>query len=209
MRKQAEDVRKIYTIYVVDDNDILLGRISLKALLFYSQENTKVRDLYQKEVKYVTADQPQEEVASRIEKYDLVVIPVIDDQKRLLGRITVDDVVDVIREESEKDYQMASGISENVESSDTVWILSRARLPWLLVGMLGGILGALVISRFEGQLELNPTMAFFIPLIAAMGGNVGVQSSAIVVQALPTNRWNSMVWLKSYSKNSWLDYSMV
>jgi len=119
-----------------------------------------------------------------MDKYDLVVIPVVDEIGRLLGRITIDDVVDVIKEEAEKDYQMASGISENVESSDSVWLLTRARLPWLLIGLLGGIMGARVIQTYEGQIQIHPEMAFFIPLIAAMAGNVGVQSSAIVVQGL-------------------------
>ena len=115
-------------------------------------------------------------------KYDLVVIPVIDEKNKLIGRITIDDVIDIVKEEAEKDYQMASGITEDVESSDTVLELTRARLPWLLIGMLGGILGAKVIGIFD--LKTNFELAFFIPLIAAMGGNVGVQSAAIVVQSL-------------------------
>lgn len=132
-------------------------------------------------------DAEREDVAQVMDKYDLVVIPVIDEIGRLLGRITIDDVVDVIKEEADKDYQMASGISENVESSDSAWVLTRARLPWLLIGLFGGILGAQVIEAYEGQIKIHPEMAFFIPLIAAMAGNVGVQSSAIVVQGLANN----------------------
>lgn len=186
IRAQAEEVEKMYTVYVVDDNDILQGRISLKKLLLAS-DTKKVKDVYNDEVILVKVDAEGEEVAQRMDKYDLVVIPVIDEIGRLLGRITIDDVVDFMREESDKDYQMASGISENVESSDSAWVLTRARLPWLLIGLFGGILGAQVIEAYEGQIQIHPEMAFFIPLIAAMAGNVGVQSSAIVVQGLANN----------------------
>jgi len=186
IRKQAEEVEKMYTVYAVDDNNILQGRISLKKLLL-APDSTKIKDLYNNEVILVQVDAPGEEVVQIMHKYDLVVIPVIDEIGRLLGRITIDDVVDIIREEAEKDYQMASGISENVESSDNAWVLTRARLPWLLIGLLGGILGAQVIEAYEGQIKIHPEMAFFIPLIAAMAGNVGVQSSAIVVQGLANN----------------------
>ncbi len=184
LRRQAEEVEKIYTIYVVDESNKLLGFLSLKRLLFASP-TTKIGDLYQdKNVISVRTDVNDEEVAKIMEKYDLVSIPVVDLQNKLVGRITIDDVVDVIKEEADKDFQMASGISENIESSDTVWKISRARMPWLLIGLLGGVFGAQVISGFEGGISKIPALAFFIPLITAMGGNVGVQSSAIVVQAL-------------------------
>jgi magnesium transporter len=186
IRTQAEEVEKMYTVYVVDENDILQGRISLKKLLL-APDKKKVKDIFSDDVMLVKVDTESEEVAQVMDKYDLVVIPVVDEIGRLLGRITIDDVVDVIKEEAEKDYQMASGISENVESSDSAWVLTRARLPWLLIGLLGGILGARVIEAYEGQIQLHPETAFFIPLIAAMAGNVGVQSSAIVVQGLANN----------------------
>lgn len=183
IRAQSEEVEKMYTVYVVDENNILQGRISLKRLLL-SPDKKKVKDIFNDEVILVKVDDEGEKVAQVMDKYDLVVVPVIDEIGRLLGRITIDDVVDFIREEADKDYQMASGISENVESSDSAWVLTRARLPWLLIGLLGGILGAQVIEAYEGQIKIHPEMAFFIPLIAAMAGNVGVQSSAIVVQGL-------------------------
>jgi len=129
-------------------------------------------------------DEDQEEIASMMERYDLVALPVVDELGHLLGRITIDDVVDVIKEEAERDYALASGISGDVASTDNVFRLTRARLPWLLIGLIGGVLGARVIEIYEGDLQLNPEMAFFIPLIAAMGGNAGVQSSAIIVQGL-------------------------
>lgn len=184
LRRQAEEVEKVYTIYVVDDANKLVGFLSLKRLLFASPQ-TKIRDLFQdKNVISVKTSDDDEYVAKIMEKYDLVSVPVVDLQGKLVGRITIDDVVDVIIEEAEKDLQMASGISEKIESSSTVWKISRARMPWLLIGLLGGILGAQVISGFEADIMIVPQLAFFIPLITAMGGNVGVQSSAIVVQSL-------------------------
>ena len=200
IRTQAEEVEKMYTVYAVDDNDILQGRISLKKLLL-APDNTKIKELYNDEVILVQVDAEREDVAQIMDKYDLVVIPVIDEIGRLLGRITIDDVVDVIKEEADKDYQMASGISENVESSDSAWVLTRARLPWLLIGLFGGILGAQVIEAYEGQIMIHPEMAFFIPLIAAMAGNVGVQSSAIVVQGLANNTLGlDSLWKKLFKE---------
>jgi magnesium transporter len=184
LRRQAEDVEKVYTIYVVDDFNKLVGVLSLKRLLFASPK-TKIIDLYQgKNIISVKTSDDNEQVAKVMEKYDLVSVPVVDLQNKLVGRITLDDVLDVIKEEADKDFQLASGISERIESNASVWRISRARLPWLLIGMLGGILGAQVISGFEAGITQVPALAFFIPLITAMGGNVGVQSSAIVVQSL-------------------------
>ncbi|MBA7510983.1 Magnesium transporter MgtE [subsurface metagenome] len=186
MSKQAAGVDEVYYVYVVDDNDILKGTVSLKRMLL-SQNRSKIMDISNADVISVKTNTPSEEVANIMKKYDLVALPVIDSIGRLLGRITIDDVVDIIKEEAEKDYQMASGISEDVESTDNVWILTRARIPWLLIGLLGGVLVAKVIGLYEIDLGMYPEMAFFIPLIAAMGGNVGVQSSAIIVQGLANN----------------------
>lgn len=184
LRRQAEDVEQVYTIYVVDELSKLVGVLSLKRLLFASPK-TPIRDLYQaKNLIFVKTSDPSEKVARIMEKYDLVSVPVVDLQNKLVGRITIDDVVDIIKEEADKDFQLASGISEKVESNSSVWRLSRARLPWLIIGMVGGLFSALVISKFEGNISNLPALAFFIPLITAMGGNVGVQSSAIVVQSL-------------------------
>ncbi|MFM1874438.1 MAG: hypothetical protein RL266_175 [Bacteroidota bacterium] len=183
MRKQAEDVDQVFTVYVVDDNDVLMGIVSLKKMLL-SSTRALIKDIYKEGIRSVNAHMKAEDVAKLMEKYDLVVVPVVDEENRLLGRITVDDVMDVVREETSKDYQMMSGISENIETTDNVWVMSRARLPWLLVAMLGGIAGAMVIGNYEEELQLNPQMAFFIPLVVAMGGNVGIQSSALIVQGL-------------------------
>jgi magnesium transporter len=181
MRRQAENVDLVYTIYVVDDNNVLLGTLSLKRLLLANSKDI-ISNLMKEDIIKINATLNQEEVANTMNKYDLIVLPVVNDLNQLIGRITADDVMDVMKEEADKDYQMASGISEDVESSDAIWEITRARLPWLLIGMIGGLFGAKVIGIFD--IEKNYQMAFFIPLIAAMGGNVGVQSAAIVVQSL-------------------------
>lgn len=187
IRRQAAELDHVYTIYVVDDEERLTGRLSLKHLLLSaSTTRTKIEELQEQEdIISIGASDEGEKAVKLMERYDLVALPVLDPEGRLVGRITIDDAVDVIIEESERDYQLASGISEDVESRDSVWTLTRARLPWLLIGLGGGIGGAYVIGAFE--LERNPGMALFIPLIAAMGGNVGVQSAAIVVQGLASS----------------------
>lgn len=186
MRKQAEEVEYVYTIYVVDQRDRLKGIVSLKKMLL-SSERALIADFYKEDVLYLKADMTAEDAANFAEKYDLVVIPVVDDEGKLIGRVTVDDLMDVAREEASKDYQMLSGISENIESGDNIWVAARARLPWLIVAMVGGIVGAMVIANYEEDLKLQPEMAFFIPLVVAMGGNVGIQSSALIVQGLANN----------------------
>ncbi len=181
--KQAQEVDEIYYIYVIDDSEKLKGVLSLKKLILNST-NTKISNIYNADIKMVDTDTRQEEVAEIMDKYDLVAIPVVDEIGRLKGRITFDDVIDLIREEAEKDYQMASGITGDVEPGDKIVALLKARFPWLVIGMLGGILGSLVLSSHEESLSKVTELAFFIPLIAAMAGNVGVQSSAIVVQSI-------------------------
>lgn len=184
LRRQARDVESVYTIYVVDLQNRLVGFLSLKSLL-YAKPKTRISELYKhKNVISVKTTDTSEKVAQTFQKYDLTSIPVVDLQNKLVGRITFDDIVDLIQEEAERDYQMASGISENVEIQSSIWRISRARLLWLFIGMLGGSVSANVISGFEGSIGKIPALAFFIPLITAMGGNVGVQSSAIVVQSL-------------------------
>lgn len=180
---QAQEVDEIYYIYVVDDMEKLKGILSLKNLII-TNTNTKISNIYNPDVKMVYTSARQEEVAEIMDKYDLVAIPVVDEIGRLKGRITFDDVIDFVREEAERDYQMISGITGDVEPGDKVWELLRARLPWLLIGLVGGIMGALVLGSHEEELSRVTELAFFIPLIAAMAGNVGVQSSAIVVQSI-------------------------
>lgn len=183
LRSQAVEVDEIYYIYVVDDNKHLVGTLSLKKLLLSSTKDF-LTSISNTEVISVKTDTPGVEVAKIMKKYDLVALPVVDSIGRLKGRITIDDIVDVIQDEADKDYQMISGISEDVESDDSVYLLSRARFPWLLIGLIGGIMGAWVIGYFEGDIKTYAGLALFLPLIAAMGGNAGVQSSSIIVQGL-------------------------
>ena len=185
MRKQATKIKKIHTVYVVNNSNELVGTLSLRQLLI-SESNTQIEKIVKKNIVSIKAMESREIVANKMNKYNLVVLPVIDDENKLIGRITADDVMEIIKEEAEKDYQMASGITEDVDSSDNIWLITRARLPWLLIGLLGGVFGAGIINGFEITNQ-NLQLAFFIPLIAAMGGNVGVQSAAIIVQGLANN----------------------
>ena len=186
LANQADAVDEVYYMYVIDNDNKLKGIVSLKKMLL-SNNAAKVKTIIEDDIISVKTSTPGEEVAQIMDKYDLVAIPVVDSLGRLVGRITIDDIVDFIREEAERDYQMASGLTDEVEAKDKVLYITRVRLPWLLIGLMGGILGALVLGRFEGNLKVHPEMAFFIPLIAAMGGNVGIQSSAIIVQGLANN----------------------
>ena len=202
MRKQAQNIEKVYTIYVVDKSNKLVGTVSLKKLLITS-EKTFIEKIYDKNIISVSTNKKDEEVAVIMNKYDLIVLPVVNEKGELVGRITIDDVVDVIKEEAERDYQMASGISKNIESSDTILELTKARIPWLLIGLIGGIIGAKIIHIF---LEPKDSIQLaFIPLIAAMAGNIGVQSAAIVVQDIASNnliaRWKNK-FIKELSVSS-------
>lgn len=186
MRVQAENVQRVHSIYVVDDENRLKGRLSLKDLLTTSTK-TPISDIYIKKVDFVKVNTPDVEVARIMQKYDLEAIPVVDELGRLVGRITIDDVVDVITEEAEKDYQLAAGISQDVEADDSILDLTRARLPWLVLALLGGFVSVKVLGVFEPAMEHHKELFFFTPLIAAMAGNVGVQSSAIIVQGIANN----------------------
>lgn len=188
MRRQAENVTRVHSIYVVDKEGKLKGRLSLKDLLT-APTKTYISEVYIPKVDYVNVDTEGEEVARVMQKYDLEAIPVVDHEHVLVGRITIDDMVDFIKEEAEKDYQMAAGISQDVEADDNVWELTRARLPWLVLGLFGGLGSVFIMEGFE-EIMMNPkfrSLFFYTPLIAAMAGNVGVQSSAIIVQGLANN----------------------
>ena len=185
MRVQASEVKRVHSIYVVDDNNVLLGRLSLKDLLT-AKDRAKIKSVYIPKVDYVNVQEEGEEVAKLMAKYDLEAIPVVNDEKQLLGRITIDDIVDFIKEEADKDYQLAAGIATDVEADDSIIDLTKARLPWLILGLFGGLGSVFILEGFE-EVMSHPsykTLFFFTPLIAAMAGNVGVQSSAIIVQGL-------------------------
>ena len=187
MRNQAENIDKVHAVYVVNDDEILVGTLSLKKLLT-AKRTDNISDLYRPIEHSVLSTVPAEDVANIMQKYDLFILPVVNAAGELLGRITLDDVVDFIREEAERDYQLASGLTDEVESDDSVYEVTRARIPWLLIGLFGGLIVALIIGKNEEDIKLVPALAFFMPLIAAMAGNVGVQSSAIVVQSLASHR---------------------
>ena len=187
MRNQAENIDTVHAVYVVNDNEILVGTLSLKKLLT-AKRTDNISELYRPIEHSVLSTVPAEDVANIMQKYDLFILPVVNAAGELLGRITLDDVVDFIREEAERDYQLASGLTDEVESDDSVYEVTRARIPWLVIGLFGGLIVALIIGKNEEDIKLVPALAFFIPLIAAMAGNVGVQSSAIVVQSLASHR---------------------
>ncbi len=202
MRRQAEDVDKIYYVYVIDNAGILKGTVSLKKLLL-ANNLSKVEEIYNDDVISVLDTSSGQDAANIMDKYGLVALPVVDEIGRLLGKITIDDVLNVIRAEAEEDYQLASGLTEDVEASDGIFLHARARIPWLIIGLFGGVIGSRIIGGFMGIISLHPEMAIFMGLIAAMGGNVGVQSSAIVVASLANgtlrlqNNWIKL--LKEFS----------
>ncbi|MEE1897429.1 magnesium transporter [Flavobacterium rakeshii] len=186
MREQAVNVQRVHSIYVVDDENRLKGRLSLKDLLTTSTK-TPISEVYIPKVDFVKVDTPDVEVARIMQKYDLEAIPVVDELGRLVGRITIDDIVDVIKEEADKDYQLAAGISQDVEADDSIIELTRARLPWLVLALLGGFITVKVMGLFDAAMKAHSELFFYTPLIAAMAGNVGVQSSAIIVQGIANN----------------------
>ncbi|MDH5602411.1 MAG: magnesium transporter [Cyclobacteriaceae bacterium] len=183
IRRQAEKVEKIYSVYVVDNNDILLGRVSLKKIIL-ANDTTKIKDIYDKNIISVETYRAEDEVAAIMRKYDLEAVPVVNVQGKLVGRITVDDILDVMQEMAEEERLLMTGITEDVEEDDSIWMLTRARLPWLVIGVFGGLLSAEFMGLFEKDIVEGAWIALFLPLIQATGGNVGIQSSSIVVQSL-------------------------
>ena len=198
MRRQAEELDDIYYVYVVDDDNRLKGVLPLKKMITHPSVS-KIKHVMEDNPVVVKVDMPIDEVAIDFEKYDLVAMPVVDSIGRLMGQITVDDVMDQVREQQERDYQLASGISSDVDADDSVLAQTKARLPWLLIGIAGGLLSSLILSGFEAQLAAVTALAYFIPLIGGTGGNVGVQASAIVVQGLANGRLD----LKEFWQQLW------
>jgi magnesium transporter len=199
IRRQAENVEKIYSVYVVDDEDILLGRVSLKKIIL-SKGQTLIKDIFEPEIVFIESYRDQNEVAEIMQRYDLESVPVVNVEGKLLGRITIDDVVDVITEQAEEEINYMAGISETVEEDESIWLSAKSRLPWLLIGMLGGLMGAKFAGLFEWQIRLVPAMAFFIPLITATGGNAGIQASTVMIQSLGSRSFNSLSFLQKLGK---------
>ena len=201
MRIQAEELGQLYYVYVVDDDDRLKGVFPLKKMIT-NPSASKIKHVMRKDPVSVKTDTPINDVAMTFEKYDLVAVPVIDSIGRLVGQITVDDIMDEVREQSEREYQLASGLSQDVESNDTVFTRTAARLPWLLIGMLGGIGNSMILGNFDSTFAAHPEMALYIPLIGGTGGNVGTQSSALVVQGLANSSLNAENTFKQVLKES-------
>ncbi len=183
IRRQAEDVEKVYAVYVVDDEQKLKGIVSLKRIIL-ARKNTKIENIFDEEIVYVETTRPAEEVAEIMQRYDLDAIPVVNTLGRLLGRITIDDVVDFITDKAEEDIQVMAGITGEAEEDDSVWDLAKARLPWLIVGVIGSLLAATVIGSFEDEFKKVAALAAFIPIMGSTGGNVGIQTSSLIVQSL-------------------------
>jgi len=183
IRGQAQEVTRVHSIYVVDKEDKLVGRLSLKDLIV-AKSDQKIADISKAKVDAVNVNEDDETVARIMVKYDLEAIPVVDDNNVLLGRITIDDIVDLLKEEADKDYQMAAGLTQDVDSDDSIFELTKARLPWLFLGLIGGVGAFIIMEGFQDVFSKYASLFFFTPLIAAMAGNVGVQSSAIIVQGL-------------------------
>lgn len=197
IRRLTEEIDNILLAYVVDDKNVLQGTLPITKLIT-NHEKVKIQDIYHKDTISVHTKTSSQEVALIMEKYDLFVLPVVDSINRLKGRITLDDVIDIVREETEKDYQLISGITQDIEHSDNIFRQSKARLPWLFIGLIGGIIGSQVIGNFEDQIQKYTGLALFLPLLAAMGGNVGVQSSAIIVQGIA----NGSIGLQSITQKT-------
>ena len=189
IRKQAKDITRVHSIYVLNKKKVLIGRLSLKDLIT-SPSKSKIKEIYIPKVDFVNVNDSADEVAKLMSKYDLEAIPVVNNKTELLGRITIDDIVDYIKDEAEEDYLLAAGISNDVEADDSILELTKARLPWLILGLFGGLGSVFILENFEGIMATKELRAlfFYTPLIAAMAGNVGVQSSAIVVQGLANDQ---------------------
>ena len=201
MRIQAEELGQLYYVYVVDDDDRLKGVFPLKKMIT-NPSASKIKHVMRKDPVSVKTDTPINDVAMTFEKYDLVAVPVIDSIGRLVGQITVDDIMDEVREQSERDYQLASGLSQDVETDDNVLRQTTARLPWLLIGMIGGIGNSMILGNFDATFAAHPEMALYIPLIGGTGGNVGTQSSAIIVQGLANSSLDAKNTFKQVTKEA-------
>ena len=203
IRNQAKDITRVHSIYVLNKKEELIGRLSLKDLIM-SPSKKKIKQIYIPKVDYVNVNDSGEDVVKLMTKYDLEAIPVVNDNRKLLGRITIDDIVDFIKDEAEEDYLLAAGVSNDVEADDSIFELSKARLPWLILGLLGGLGSVFILESFEEIMASESLRAlfFYTPLIAAMAGNVGVQSSAIVVQGLANDLIKGSVFRRLFKEVS-------
>ncbi len=194
VREKREEVESLYYLWVVDVSGVLVGVISLKDLVLEPGVR-KVSEIMNREVISVHVNTDQEEVVQLVKKYDLVNIPVVDESNRLVGRITHDDIIDVIEEETDEDISRMAGVIDEEIAEESALRISRARLPWLIAGLFGGLLAAVVINKFESSLEKVIALSFFFPVIMAMGGNTGIQAATVVVRGLATGDISLMnIW---------------
>ena len=185
IKDKREEVEKLYYLWVVDDFEKLVGVVSLKDLVL-EPANRLISDIMNTEVISVDVNRDQEEVAQLVKKYDLVSIPVVDEYNRLVGRITHDDIIDVLEEEADEDISLMGGVMHQEITEASYVKISKARLPWLIAGLFGGLMAAVVINRFEHSIEKLIALAFFFPVIMAMGGNTGTQAATVAVRGLAT-----------------------
>ncbi len=204
VRNHAEEFEQIYHIYVLNNNDQLVGFVPLKELLI-NPLKTRITDVMEEDLIYVTPDMDQEEVANIMEKYDLVAIPVVDDNKVMLGRITIDDIVDVIQEEAEEDLQKMAGLTDDEEYSHSTLKVTRIRLPWLMVSLAGELISAVVLSSFQASIEKLIVASFFIPVVMAMGGSSGSQAAIVMVRSLSSDE----LWFSKAFKRLWKEFRVA
>ncbi len=200
IREKGRDIENLYFIWVTDDFQRLVGVISLKDLIV-EPEDRKVSDIMNPDVISVGVDTDQEEVANLVRRYDLVNIPVVDDYFRLVGRITHDDIMDVIEEENDEDMSLMAGVIDQEITEESTIKISRARLPWLIAALFGGVLAAVIINQFKATLEMMIALSFFFPVVMAMGGNTGTQAATIVVRGLATGD----IGLVNIGKRLWME----
>lgn len=191
VRRMAEESQNMYVVFVTNHSKTLQGFVTIRRLLL-SPSHALISDIMRTDIRSVTTDVDQEEVVLIMERYNLVSLAVVDDSQHLVGHVTFDDAIDVIREEAEEDYQRLSGITGDADPTDSILRITRGRLPWLSLGMLGAIFAGSVIGVYEENIQRASVLAAFIPVVMAMAGNAGIQSSAIIVQGLASGEvWSA------------------
>lgn len=185
IRRVRKKMKTVHTIWVTNDDEKLLGSVSLTDLVL-AKGKTLISKIINKDIKYVYTDMDQEEVAIFFRKYDLVTLPVVNSSHQLVGQITIDDIIDVVEEEASEDISLFAGASDEELQEDSFLKISWVRLPWLMVAFVGQLIAAFIIQQFEGTLVQIIALTFFMPVIMAMGGNSGIQSSIIVIRGLAT-----------------------
>ena len=200
IRRSAAEIEKLYEVYVVDENRHLVGRLKLRDLLL-NPKKTMVRDVMRDVPAAVTAEADQEEVLALAERHNLQTIPVLGPDRRVIGRITVDELRDVVREEAEEDIKLMSGVSADSRPDESLPKLVKGRLPWLVAGLLGASVAASVVGSFEEELQRAAILATFIPVVMAMAGNAGIQASTVTVQGIAAgNVWIGDIWRRVFKE---------